>query len=516
VTTPRQTKLITLGTLCFALFMVMLDSTVVNLAMPTIQRKLGASLTELQWIVDAYILLLASLLLTGGTLGDMFGRKKAFLGGLVVFTGGSLFCALSPSTGVLIAARALQGIGAAIMMPSTLSILTNTFPDPKERAQAIGAWAGISGLALAIGPLIGGAMVDSLGWQSIFLINVPIGLIALAVALRFVPESADRAGRSLDLPGQASAAIGLGALTYAFIEANTYGWASARILTCFAVAAVALSLFAVIELRSKSPMLQFSFFRNSTFCGANLVGVIISFGFFGVIFFLSLFLQEVQGYSPIRAGVLQLPCTLSIVVTAVASGRIVGRVGSRLPMTFGLAMLGAGLLFLTTLQPTSPYSSWWYYLVLIGLGMGLIMSPMTSAIMSTVPAARAGMASATSNTLRQVGSVFGIAVLGNLVTHRFTSDLSSALHAYHLPADVTKAIMAVASQGRQAMPTGTLPGVDAAAIGHTIGVSFTSGLHLALWVSGLLLLLAGVPVAWLMIRGSAPQTAPQAAGVETE
>jgi EmrB/QacA subfamily drug resistance transporter len=515
VTTQRQTKLITLGTLCFALFMVMLDSTVVNLAMPTIQRKLGASLTELQWIVDAYILLLASLLLTGGTLGDMFGRKRAFLGGLVLFTGGSLLCALSPSTGLLIAARAFQGVGAAIMMPSTLSILTNTFPDPKERAQAIGAWAGISGLALAIGPLVGGAMVDNLGWQSIFLINVPIGLIALAVAWRFVPESSDRAGRSLDLPGQAAAIIGLATLTYAFIEANTYGWTSARILTCFAVAAVALSLFALIELRSQSPMLQLGFFRNTTFLGANLVGVIISFGFFGVIFFLSLFMQEVQGYSPMRAGLLQLPCTLAIAITAVASGGIVGRVGSRLPMTFGLGMLGAGLLFLTALQPTSPYSSWWYWMVLIGLGMGLIMSPMTSAIMSTVPAARAGMASATANTLRQVGSVFGIAVLGDIVTHRFTGQLGSALSTYHLPPSVARTIMGVASQGRQAMTAKLPAGVDPVAVGRTIGLSFTSGVHLALWVSGLLLL-AGVPIALFMVRGTTPEAALRLAEVRAE
>ena len=236
---------------CFALFMVMLDSTVVNLALPTIQRKIGPACSELQWIIDAYVLALASLLLTGGTLGDMFGRRKAFLGGLALFTGGSLFCALSPSTAMLIGARALQGVGAAIMMPSTLSVLTNTFPDPRERARAIGIWAGISGLALAIGPLIGGAMVDRLGWQSIFLINVPIGVVALVVACCFVPESSDRAGRSLDLPGQVTAVVGLVALTYAFIEANTYGWTSARILSCFVVAALALGLFLVIELRGQ-------------------------------------------------------------------------------------------------------------------------------------------------------------------------------------------------------------------------------------------------------------------------
>ena len=202
----KRTKRVTLGTMCFALFMVMLDSTVVNLALPTIQRELNASMSELQWIVDAFVLALASLLLTGGTLGDMFGRRKAFMTGVALFTAGSVVCALAPSTGVLIAARLLQGVGGAVMLPSTLSILTNTFPDARERARAIGLWAGISGLALAIGPLIGGTMVDRLGWQSIFWINVPIGAIALFLAVRFVPESSDRAGRSLDMPGQTTPA----------------------------------------------------------------------------------------------------------------------------------------------------------------------------------------------------------------------------------------------------------------------------------------------------------------------
>ena len=212
---------------------------------------------------------------------------------------------LAPSTSVLIAARLLQGVGGAVMMPSTLSILTNTFPDARERARAIGLWAGISGLAMAIGPLVGGTMVDRLGWQSIFWINLPIGIIALVLAARFVPESSDRAGRTLDIPGQITAIVGLATLTYAFIEANTYGWTSARILSCFIVAALSLSLFLFIEVRGTSPMLQLKFFRNWTFSGANLVGVIVSFAFFGVIFFLSLFLQNVQGYSPAKSGVLE-------------------------------------------------------------------------------------------------------------------------------------------------------------------------------------------------------------------
>jgi len=513
--TDRRTKLVTLGTMCFALFMVMLDSTVVNLALPTIQRKLGASISELQWIVDAFVLALASLLLTGGTLGDMFGRRKAFISGLALFTGGSLFCALAPSTHMLIAGRALQGVGGAIMMPSTLSILTNTFPDPKERAQAIGMWAGISGLALAVGPLIGGTMVDNLGWQSIFLINLPVGALALTLAFLFVPESADRAGRSLDLPGQVSAAVGLGTLTYAFIEANTYGWASARITSCFVVAAMALALFIIVELRGRSPMLQLQFFRNSTFSGANLVGVIVTFAFFGIVFFLSLFMQEVQGYSPTKAGILQLPATLGIMVSAIVSGRIVGRIGARLPITVGLLMTGFGLLMLTALEPTTGYASFWYWLLLVGLGNGMIMSPMTTAVMSTVPNDRAGMASATSNTMRQVGSVFGIAVLGNLVTRRFTNQLLTTLRSLHLPQAASHAVMAAAADGRRVTPAKLPPGVDPAAIGRAIGLSFTSGLHVALWVSGIMLIV-GAPLAFATIRKTAPHHVRAAAALRAQ
>jgi EmrB/QacA subfamily drug resistance transporter len=498
----RRMKLITLGTMCFTLFMVMLDSTVVNLALATMQRKLGASISGLQWIVDAYVLFLASLLLTGGTLGDMFGRRKAFVGGLGLFTLSSMLCALSPSLNWLIAARCLQGVGAAVMMPTTLSILTATFPDPKERAQAIGMWAGVSGMALAIGPLIGGTMVDSLGWQSIFWINVPVGVTAVLLALLFVPESAQREGRGLDLPGQALAIVGLAALTYAFIEANTYGWTSARIVSLFVTAAVALSAFIVVELRSRTPMLQLGFFRNRTFSGANVVGLIVSFGFFGIVFFLSLFFQEIQGYSPARAGVLSLPMTVAVVVSAVLSGRVVSRVGARLPITVGLLLTGFGLLSLTTVEATTPYSHIWYLLVPIGFGNGMIMSPMTTAIMSTVPTSRAGMASATSNTMRQVGSVFGIAVLGSIVTHSFTSHLKASLVALRLPAAVVEHVLGIASQGREAAAVQASHGVDPTAIGPVVANAFTAGFHSGLWISGIMLLV-GSPVAFLTIRHEA-------------
>ena len=502
----RRKQRLTLACMCFALFMVMLDSTVVNLALPTIQKPppagLGASLTGLQWIVDAFVLALASLLLTGGTLGDLFGRRKAFIGGLALFTGGSVLCALAPSTSFLIAARTVQGVGGAFMLPSTLSILTNTFPDPRDRARAIGLWSGISGLALAIGPLIGGTLVDRFDWQSIFWINVPVGVVALAMALLYVPESSDRGGRNLDLPGQISAVVGLVALTYAFIEANNYGWTSTRIVSSFVIAAIGLSLFIVIELRARTPLLQLKFFRSGTFSGANMVGVIMSFAFFGVIFFLSLFMQEIQGYSPTQAGALQLPATLGIMISAILSGRIVGRIGARLPITMGLLMTGAALLALTSVQPDTGYHSFWYWLLLMGIGCGLIMSPMTTAIMGTVPATRAGMASATSNTMRQVGSVFGVAVLGNLLWRPVTDHVLLTLHALRLPAAMTGAVAAAVKAGGDAALS-KMPAAVRQPVHVAFQAGFTTGLHRTLWVSSVMLFVAA-PIAFVTIRGTAP------------
>ncbi len=500
----RKTKLFTIGATCFGLFMVMLDSTVVNLALPTIQRELGSSLTGLQWIVDAFVLFLAAFMLTGGTIGDLYGRKRAFVSGLVIFTASSLFCALSPSIELLIAGRAIQGLGAAVMMPSTLSILTNTFHDPKERAQAIGIWAGVSGIALAVGPAVGGVMVDAWGWQSIFYLNVPIGIVAMVIAVRLVRESKNPEGRSLDIPGQVLAIVGLGALTFAFIEANNYGWGSAIIITLFVVAALSLTAFGLWEARTKSPMLQFKFFKNTTFLGSNLVGLAVSFGLFGVMFFLALFMQNVQGYSATGAGVRQLPATLAIMASAIVSGRIVGRIGARLPMTIGMALMGGALLAFTAVQATTPYATYWWILTVMGIGIGLVMSPMTTAIMSTVPAARAGMASGTLNTTRQVGGVFGIAVLGSIVTSQFVSQLRGALGALGLPSFVIDQVTAIAQQGRESATIPSIPGLDVAAIRSAVAGSFTSALHTALWVAGAIVI-AGAVVSAVMIRGTSPE-----------
>jgi EmrB/QacA subfamily drug resistance transporter len=494
-----RTKLFTLFATCFGLFMVMLDNTVVNLALPTIQNKLNAGLSELQWIVDAFTLLLASLMLTGGTLGDLYGRKRAFIAGLVVFTAGSLLCALSPTIQILIGGRALQGLGAAVMIPSTLSILTNTFTDPRERAQAIGIWAGVSGIALALGPALGGIMVDALGWQSIFYINVPIGLIAFGIAIKVVPESKNPEGRSLDIMGQILAIAGLAALTYAFIEANTYGWRSATIITLLAAGMAALVAFGLWEARVKSPMLQFSFFKNITFLGSNLVGLLVSFGFFGMIFFLGLYMQQVQGYTPAQAGIRQLAATLAVMISAIASGRIVARIGARIPIAIGMALVGGAILAFTTVGADALYGSYWWILTIMGVGTGLVMSPMTTAVMSSVPPARAGMASATLNTTRQVGGVFGIAVLGSIVTGRFITDLKAGLAALHLPSTIIETVLAQARQGVGASHDVQAP----PAVARALKVAFTTGMHHGLWYAGGVVLVGAVLGA-IMIRGTAP------------
>jgi MFS transporter, DHA2 family, methylenomycin A resistance protein len=499
----RRSKALTLGAMCFALFMAMLDNTVVNVALPSIQNHLGSGVSGLQWVISGYTLLFASLMLTGGTLGDIFGRRLAFLAGVTVFTAGSLLCGLAPSMAVLIGGRVIQGIGAALLLPGTLSILTNTFTDPRERAQAIGLWAGISGLALALGPVVGGILVDSLGWQSVFFLNVPIGIVAFMVTMRVVSESKNPEGRHLDLPGQALAIVALGSATYALIEANNYGWHSPLILSLFSVAVVAEAAFLWTEHRSSSPMLQLSFFRNRTLTAALTVAGLVSFGMFGTFFFLTLYLQTVQGYSALGMGIRGLAISGMIIVTAPLAGRVAGRIGSRIPMTAGLALNGAGLLLLTRITPTMSYSLLWWNLAMLGVGMGLVMTPMTAAVMSAVPRARAGMASATTNATREIGGVFGIALLGAIVTHWFASDLATSLRGFALPAATKAQIVALASHGGTEATKGLPPGVNAQALHTAIDNAFVSGMHVALVVAGAALL-GGSVVAFALVRGGVP------------
>jgi EmrB/QacA subfamily drug resistance transporter len=405
----------TLGAVAVGLFMIMLDNTIVNVALPSIERSLHMSISSLEWIVTAYALTFAALLITGGKLGDMYGRRKMFMFGLAIFTLASLACGLAPSAGFLIGARAVQGIGAALMNPATLSIITATFP-PKERGQAIGIWAGVSALALAIGPLLGGLIVDNINWHWIFYVNVPVGVVGIVVSRFFISESRDTSHeQSIDLPGLVTSGLALLALSYALIEGNKHGWMSAEILGLFAGAAVLLASFVLLEMRQRLPMLDLSLFRIGSFAGANLVAMLVSLGMFGVFFFVSLYVQNVLGYSPTKAGAIFLPMTVLIILVAPIAGKLSDRIGSRWLMGAGMSTLGVSLLLYQRIGLHTGFWSLLPQLLLGGVGMALTMSPMTSAAMGSVPVDKAGVGSGVLNSFRQVGGSLGIALMGAIL-----------------------------------------------------------------------------------------------------
>jgi EmrB/QacA subfamily drug resistance transporter len=415
--------------MCFALFMIMLDNTVVNVALPSIQKDLKSSISGLEWTVNAYTLSFAVLLVTGGRLGDIFGRRRMFLFGVVVFGASSAFIALSQTEAWLVTGRAIQGIGAAFMMPATLSIISNAFP-PHERGKAIGTWAGVSALALAIGPVVGGFLTENVSWQSIFLLNVPVAAIAVFVTLAAAHESRDETStHRVDLPGVAAVSAGLGALVLALVEGNSWGWGSASILALFAVAAVAMVAFVVAELRVPEPMVDFGFFRSRSFLGANLVAFIVSFAMLAMFFFLALYMQNIKGYSPLQAGVRFLPSTLVIVVVGPIAGRLSDRIGPRPLMVAGLLTVAGSLFWQGHLAVDTSYGFLVGAFILMGLGMGLVMSPMSTAGMNAVEPTKAGVASGILSMSRMVGGTFGVAVMGALITGMGKSKLDQLLPA---------------------------------------------------------------------------------------
>jgi EmrB/QacA subfamily drug resistance transporter len=406
----------TLAAMCFALFMVMLDNTVVNVALPSIQRDLHATVSGLEWTVNAYTLAFAVLLVTGGRLGDLFGRRRMFLFGVVTFALSSGFIGFSQTEAWLVAGRAFQGIGAAFMMPGTLSIISNAFP-PAERGKAIGTWAGVSAMALAIGPVVGGFLVENVSWQSIFFLNLPVAAGAVVVTLFATRESRDEtAPPSVDIPGVATITIGLAALVLALVEANSWGWGSASIVGLFVVAALALVAFPVVETRSRYPMVDFSFFRSRSFLGANVVAFIVSFAMLAMFFFLALYMQNIKGYSPLQAGVRFLPSTAVIILVGPIAGRLTDRIGSRPLMTSGLLMVAGSLFWQGHLAPDTSYAFLAGAFVLMGAGMGLVMSPMSTAAMNAVEQSKAGVASGILSMSRMVGGSFGVAAMGALIT----------------------------------------------------------------------------------------------------
>jgi len=415
----------TLGAVSIGLFMIMLDNTVVNVALPSIQRDLGLSLSELEWVVTGYALTFAAFMLTGGKLADLLGRRRVFVAGLVVFTAASLACGLAGSADMLIGARVVQGIGAAMMNPATLSIITATFP-PRERGTAIGIWAGVSALALAIGPLVGGLLSEHVSWGWIFFVNVPVGILAVVAAYLFIDESRDTSREQRpDVPGLVTSGVGLFALTYALIEGNAYGWGSARIVGAFGLAAVSLVAFVVLELRQRRPMLDLKLFSNPTFSGANVAMLLVALAMFGVFFYLSLYVQQILGYSPVEAGASFLPATILIAVLSPKVGSLVDRLGSRWLTGSGMTLLAVSLVLFSRLGTQASYWDILPGLVAMGVGMALAMTPTTAAAMSSVPRDQAGVGSAVLNSMRQVGGSLGIAVTGAIVAHVTASSLAA-------------------------------------------------------------------------------------------
>ena len=439
----------TLVAVGLATFMTYLDNNVTNVALPTIQRDLHLSIASLEWVVSSYILMFASLLLAGGRLADVYGRRRMFLTGLLVFTVSSLAAGLASSGGVLIGFRVLQGIGAALVVPSTLAIISATFTDSRERTRAVGAWAAVGALALAAGPLIGGFISQHLHWGWIFFINVPVGAVTFAMAVAWMAESHGRsASRRLDIPGLASSAVALFALTYALIEGHTKGWTSAQILGSFALAAAAAVVFALVEARTQRPMVQISLFRSRVFSGGTLVMMMWAFGIFGIYFFTSLYLQGILGFSPVKAGLAFLPMALVLAISAGISEPVAARIGAHRTVALGLAVMLAGLYLFARQGLHATYLDLMPGFGLFGAGAGLMNAPLTNSVLESMPADRSGVASALLNASREVAGLLGITVIGAVLSSRQGAALRSGvapapafLDGYHAGLTVTIALI---------------------------------------------------------------------------
>jgi MFS transporter, DHA2 family, methylenomycin A resistance protein len=413
-------------------FMALLDLSIVTVALPAMQASLHATFSALQWVIDGYTLSLSALLLTAGSLGDRYGRKRLYLAGVTVFTIGSAVCAAAPDAGLLIAGRVIQGAAATSLIPGSLSILTQAFPDPGRRAQMFGLWGATGSVAVALGPVVGGVLTDEVGWWAIFLVNLPVGLLAVILGVRSIRESADPAHAAVDPAGQVTGIAWLGALTFGLIEGGSQGWGAAITVVPLVLAAVALAVFLGVEARCARPMLPLALFRSPAFATANLASFVLGFGAYSVFTFMSLYLQDVQGYSAISAGLRYLPLCAAIAVMSVFAGRLVSRVGPALSMAAGYGITGVALVAMVSFGPTTSYLVIAVVFALLGAGMGLAITPTTAAAMGSVPRQRSGIASAAVNATRQAGSTLGIAVLGAVIAlygSAFTSGLRIAVLA---------------------------------------------------------------------------------------
>jgi EmrB/QacA subfamily drug resistance transporter len=427
-------RYLVLAICCMSLFIVGMDATIVNVALPSIARDFHATVSGLQWTVDAYLLVIASLLMLSGSVADRVGRRMIFQIGLAVFTLGSLACSLAPSLGALVAFRAVQAVGGSMLNPVAMSIVTNTFTDPKERAKAIGFWGSTFGLSVAAGPVIGGALVDSVGWRGVFWVNIPVGVAAIILTALFVPESRAAVKRRLDPVGQILVMLTLVALTYGIIEGPSRGWSSPLILGTFAIAAASLAVLLGWEPRRAEPLIDLRFFRSLPFSGAAVTAITAMAAFSGFLFLITLYLQEVRGYRPLIAGLFLLPMAVAMACSAPVCGRVLARSGPRIPLLIAGAGITVGGVLLAFVTAGSPV---WYVLascLVLGFGMGWVNAPITNTAVAGMPRARAGTAAGIASTSRQVGSALGVAVVGSILTANLHGSFASGFAAATRPA----------------------------------------------------------------------------------
>ena len=457
-----RVKKLVLWASCLGFFVAILRATSVNTALPAIRADLGGELSGLQWVLNGYTLVFASLLLTSGALSDRLGARRVLLWGLGVFALGSGLSAAAPTLAVLIPLQAVLGIGGALVVPATLALISAAFPEPAERARAVGLWSATVGLGVAMGPLLGGLLAGSLGWRSLFLSNVALVVVVAALTVRFVPGSARVPGRGVDLAGQALGILALGSLTYALIEAGSRGWGEPSVLAAFAVFAVCAPAFALVERRLErrgaSPMLPLALFASPIFSAGTIAGASLTFSVYGQLFLLSLFFGEVLGYGAAATGLAFLPLAFVTFGASVFSGRLMARVGLRAPLVAGLLLAGAGSLLLVLAGGDVPYAALLPNLLLVGIGGGLILPPATAAVVSSAPVGRAGIAAAIVNASRQASGVLGVALLGSLVAGEGGAAFARGLHlagiicALVLLAGATISLLYIRAPGEEAAP----------------------------------------------------------------
>jgi EmrB/QacA subfamily drug resistance transporter len=496
---PDPRRWWSLAVLCMTLLVIGLDNTILNVALPSLVNDLGATTSQLQWIVDGYTLVFAGLLLTAGSLGDRFGRRGALSIGLVVFGIGSAASAMAGGANMLIFTRAFMGIGGALIMPATLSLLTNIFTDPKERARAIGAWAAVAGAGSAFGPLIGGFLLEHFWWGSVFLINVPVVIVALVAGRLLLPTSKDPSAPRLDPFGAILSMVGLVALLFGIIEAPSKGWSDPLVIGGLVLGVVTLVGFILWELHTDHPMLDVRFFQNRRFTAANGAITLTFFAMFGVSFLATQYLQSVLGYSPLEAGVRMLPMPLTMLVIAPLSPRIVEKVGTKLVVGTGLTLAAIGTGLLSFVPVMDGYPNVIAGMMIMAAGMGLVMAPATESIMGSLPPAKAGVGSAMNDTTRQMGGALGVAIIGSVLASAYRPGVSSALNAVGAPQDVidiAQESITGAMHAADQLPTALGDAVRTAA-----ATEFVSAFHSAVLVGAVVLLVAaGIVFKWLPAR----------------